>query len=174
MAITTSKYVPGVEGEAGTSVAVTVGAGTTVAVESQYIYDGDSSYWGVYFDFETGEFAQQGTGYTPQGITVDATPEIMSAWEAAKVAKKAAQQASAMRSCLVQAKREAEYEAATPRPGKTLKVVAGRKVPKGTVGECFYYGEGQWGYRVGMMVEGEKVWTAASNVEVVAKEMVSA
>lgn len=53
--------------------------------------------------------------------------------------------------------------------GQRVKVVKGRKVPVGTEGRCFWVGEGQWGWRVGLETdEGETHWTALSNVEAVA------
>ena len=52
--------------------------------------------------------------------------------------------------------------------GKVVKVVRGRKVPVGTVGEVFWVGESRWGYRVGLKDgEGNKHFTAETNVEVV-------
>lgn len=63
---------------------------------------------------------------------------------------------------------------------KTVKVVKGRKVPKGTTGKCFWIGvtsyakyADPWGLydsvRVGIKDEdGEVYWTAADNVEVIA------
>lgn len=73
------------------------------------------------------------------------------------------------------AAKAAAKEAATPRKGKTVKVVKGRKVPKGTVGTVVWYGEGKkYSYygsapmRVGLKdASGTVHWTAASNVEVV-------
>jgi hypothetical protein len=175
MAIVTSKYVPGVDGQPGKSVDVVVGVGTTVAQDSTYLGDGDSSYYGVYFDVESGEFKNCGTGYTPQGITVDATEEIQYAWMLQVAAKKAAGQAKAAAIRLQQDALDARYEAATPRKGKTVQVVRGRKIPKGTVAEVAWYGESQYGgYRVALLIDGEKVYTNASNVEVVQAEAVAA
>lgn len=63
--------------------------------------------------------------------------------------------------------------------GKTVKVVKGRKVPKGTIGECFWmgctdyskYGD-PWGIytriRIGIRdQDGGVHWTALDNVELV-------
>lgn len=72
----------------------------------------------------------------------------------------------------------AEYQAKVPAKGMTLKVVKGRKVPVGTVGECIWTGErsySQWqakygaaNLRVGIKdADGNVHWTDASNVEVV-------
>ena len=50
--------------------------------------------------------------------------------------------------------------------GQTVQVVAGRKVPLGTSGVCFWSGEGRYGWRVGFTTaDGETVWTDARNVE---------
>ena len=63
--------------------------------------------------------------------------------------------------------------------GKQIKVVKGRKVPIGTIGECFWMGScdyskygDQWGIyttvRVGLKTpDGQVYWTALNNVEVV-------
>ena len=62
--------------------------------------------------------------------------------------------------------------------GKTVRVVKGRKVPKGTVGVCFWIGQTDyskygdpWGiytcYRIGIRDNaGEVYWTALDNVVV--------
>jgi hypothetical protein len=65
--------------------------------------------------------------------------------------------------------RLAEQAAKTPALGKTLKVVRGRKVPIGTVGECCWIGPAfRKGLRVGIRtLSGDKVYTNADNVEVV-------
>lgn len=70
------------------------------------------------------------------------------------------------------ARAEREAEAAEPKKGRDVEVVRGRKVPLGTKGYVIWYGEGNWGPRVGIKVEGqdEPVWTAASNVRVVQPE----
>ncbi len=51
------------------------------------------------------------------------------------------------------------------RKGVTVEVIKGRKIPIGTRGVAFWVGEGGYGERVGMMVEGEKVYTALTNVK---------
>jgi hypothetical protein len=53
------------------------------------------------------------------------------------------------------------------RKGTAVVVARGRKVPKGTVGVVRWIGSGNWGYRVGIAVEGEDklVYTALSNVD---------
>lgn len=95
---------------------------------------------------------------------VDATPEVKALYEA----HLAVQEAEAK---LNEAKRyrARSLEAMkTPMKGRTIKVVKGRKVPVGTVGTCFYVGQGDYGMRVGLKTAaGETLWTAASNVEAV-------
>lgn len=71
---------------------------------------------------------------------------------------------------LIQAREEAKIA-----KGKMIKVVRGRKVPQGTVGECVWLGAGKsYSYydrgadRVGIKdSSGQVHWTAASNCEVV-------
>lgn len=50
--------------------------------------------------------------------------------------------------------------------GQTVEVTSGRKVPKGTRGEVFWVGEGNYGgYRLGLKeTDGTTHWTAATNV----------
>lgn len=49
--------------------------------------------------------------------------------------------------------------------GRSIKVVKGRKVPIGTVGNCFWSKYTKYGLRVGLMTaDGTKYFTAASNV----------
>lgn len=52
--------------------------------------------------------------------------------------------------------------------GKRVRVVRGRKVPRGTEGVVIWRGKSHWGgYRVGIKdAQGEVHWTAESNVEV--------
>lgn len=69
---------------------------------------------------------------------------------------------------LREARRKAELDRieAAPCQGALCRVVKGRKVPKGLVGECFWIGESAYGTRVGLKDEhGTVHWTAASNVE---------
>ena len=131
------------------------------------------------FDNETGSFksvflySDYGGSFTENKLTavVDATESILALYEAdqaVKAAQKALDRAQTVRE-------EALREARRPGRGKTLKVVSGRKIPKGTVGECTFYGEGRsfrpysqvnpW--RVGMKVGNDVVYTDAHNVEVV-------
>lgn len=129
----------------------------------------------VYTDEGNFEDRPVGDGET---YTIDAPAELVARWEEAK--KLAAEWAEVRKR--VAAKRAAEAaakrEAATPRVGKTVRVVRGRKVPRGLTGTVVWYGAGkQYGYygeppyRVGIKDEtGAVHWTDAKNVEVVVAE----
>lgn len=120
-------------------------------------------------------------GWTyPNGATVDATPEVLAAYAAYQARKAAA----------TKAYREAE-RAKLPEVGKVVKVVRGRKVPVGAVGQVFWTGPNQFassryehpmsrdlaravlGFdpklyaRIGIqLADGSRVFTASTNVEV--------
>lgn len=102
----------------------------------------------------------RGWSYPTLGSHVDATPAVQAEYE----------------TWLAEKRREAEAARAAelaraPGRGKTLKVVKGRKVPKGTVGVCIWVGNGTWGERVGIKdSQGTVHWTAMSNVEVVQRQ----
>ena len=98
---------------------------------------------------------------------VDASPEMIAAYMAHIAAEQAAAEKARRESEARRAAQRAEEERKAPRKGRTLRVVKGRKVPKGTEGVCFWVGESQWGKRVGMKVAGETVWVDAKNVEAV-------
>lgn len=62
---------------------------------------------------------------------------------------------------------EAERQYKIPTKGKLVRVFKGRKVPIGTEGRVFWYGENQWGFSCGIeLQDGKRVFTAAGNVEV--------
>lgn len=104
------------------------------------------------------EFAStRGWSYPCYGSYVDATPEVKAEYEAYELerSRKAAEE-------------RARVEMTTPRKGKTLKVVKGRKVPVGTTGVCVWIGDGRFGKRCGVKDSAGMVhWTALSNVGVV-------
>jgi len=55
-----------------------------------------------------------------------------------------------------------------PAHGRTIKVVKGRKVPVGTVGECVRVHDGEYGRRVQLRtIDGTMHWTAITNCEAV-------
>lgn len=133
--------------------------------------------YAVAFDNDSGEFKTvfltsdyPCSSGEKREATVDATEEVQALYEAHQAmneAKKALERAEARRE-------EALREVRCPSRGKTLKVVRGRKVPVGTVGECTWYGRGKgYGFREGemrvgiKMADGRVEYTAARNVEVV-------
>lgn len=105
------------------------------------------------------------------GANVDATPEVRA---------KAATFYTAL--ALAELKAKAAADALTPAKGKAVKVVKGRKVPKGTEGVVIWVGEGRYygpvprykngwstngGLRIGLKTaDGATHFTAASNVVV--------
>lgn len=115
---------------------------------------------------ETIEFAStRGWSYPCYGSSPDATPEVLAAYEAWEK-----DYAEKMRR-----EREAA-EAKLPKVGRTVRVVKGRKLPKGTTGRVFWYGADMYASRydvnpsprIGIELEtGEKVFTSGGNVEVV-------
>lgn len=143
-------------------------------------YD-DSDFYARVWDEESGtvkdiEYATTRGWTYGNSADIDATPEVVAKANAyyAKLA-------------LGRLKEAAAVAARTPAIGKTVKVVKGRKVPLGTVGEVFFYGEGAyfgpvprfksgaWSTKGTMRVgfktpTGVKFFTAASNVEVLDPE----
>jgi hypothetical protein len=96
--------------------------------------------------------------------TVDASRAVMAVYEAEQAVKEATEK-------LNEAKRYRARELAalkTPAPGRVVKVVKGRKVPVGTVGECTRMMEGHYGMRIQIRtLDGTTHWTSASNCEAV-------
>ena len=152
----------------------TTHVGVVLALGEMNGYD-DSDFYAVVWTgtgTERVEYASTRGWTYPNGAAVDATPEVLAAYEAHCEAARAARRAA-----------EEAAEAATPRKGRVVKVVRGRKVPKGTVGTVIWYGAGKdfgpkpryrggWTttppMRVGVKdASGTVHWTAASNVEVV-------
>jgi hypothetical protein len=113
-------------------------------------------------------------GWTyPNGASVDASPEDINAFyawqsEVTELAAKARREAAA-----AEAKARGEHVGR----GDHVKVVKGRKVPKGTEGEVFWVGKCKFSGRprIGFNgFDGETYWTAASNVEVVEADSAAA
>ena len=75
---------------------------------------------------------------------VDATPAVLALFEAHKAVSEAEAK-------LNEAKKYRAHELAAlkaPAPGRTIKVMKGRKVPVGTVGECVRVMQGDYGMRL--------------------------
>lgn len=134
----------------------------------------------------------RGWSYPCLGSRVDATPDTLAKYEAWRTKAQAERAAQTERERLA-------YEAKMPSIGKRIRVIAGRKIAKGTEAEVFWFGKkrdfGVYprnGYkshgremhafarslapyafdprqdmRVGLVVNGEKVFTDATNVEVI-------
>ncbi len=124
----------------------------------------DSDFYATVWDAKHGRTVEvtfaTTRGWTyPNHAEADATPEVVAAYQAWVLeCDKRRREAYAL------------AEARKPAVGKTLKVVRGRKVPIGTVGECCWVGAAYRGpgLRVGIrLLCGDKVYTDAKNVEVV-------
>lgn len=148
--------------------------GLVISTGEHNFYD-DSDFYAIVWDTETNapreiEYATTRGWTYANSATVDATPEILAAYKT--WCRKRDQK--------TQEARDAK-EIATPRAGKAVKVIKGRKIPRGTVAKVAWYGEGRiYGgsarqryatppMRVGLLINGERVFTDASNVEVTAQ-----
>ena len=132
-------------------------------------------YYAVIWDDETGAPKTVGQGNSEFGcefkIKVDATKATLKKYEAWKAADLIRREKAAEIRRVAEEKRRAEEAEANAerraravRKGVKVKVVKGRKVPKGTVGECFWEGGGQYGPRIGLKeADGTTHWTATSN-----------
>jgi hypothetical protein len=95
----------------------------------------DSDFWALVWNDEQGkperiEYASTRGWSYPNTATVDATPEVLAKYKA----------------YLAEQQRQGQVErercaAATPTKGKRVRVVKGRKVPVGTIGTVFWYGQ---------------------------------
>ncbi len=126
-------------------------------------YD-DSDFYAVVWNWEknsTERIIYASTrGWTyPNSASVDATPEVIAAYQAYCEKRRAEYE---------EMKRQEELK--RPSVGKTVRVVRGRKVPKGTTGKVVWYGEDRYHrgkMRVGMMVDGKRVFVDAEYCEVI-------
>ncbi len=154
---------------------VTFARGLVVGYEDHYLGDGDSTYSVIVWDPVDEKPVSFGLGYSNMArsehelIEYDAVPEVKaaySAWKAEQERKAAIEHRNAE---IAKQKYAEALEAATPKRGRRVLVVKGRKVPVGTEGVSFWYGQDKFGgFRVGIVKsDGSKVFTAASNVEVV-------
>ncbi len=163
-----------VKSEYGDRKYVTFGAGLVVGYGDTYLGDGDSVWYVRIWNPVTKKEDHIGMGYVNawpgnhENVEYDATPEVKAEWEAYKAEQEKIRQQKEREYAEADRKYRAEQEAKTPTRGKTVKVVKGRKVAKGLEGRVFWYGQTQFGYRVGIeLADGKKVFTATSNVEVV-------
>ena len=163
MAVTISHY----DRETGKSHSTVEHIGLVVNIGSTYIGDGDSHYWADVLNPETGQFETVGLGYTPAGAKVDAPADLQKIWDDLVAAKRASAMAANALSAYGRALQNEADDAERVKKGSWVKVVKGRKVPIGTVGQVKWEGDGQWGWRVLLSVEDgqQDVWTNGSNVE---------
>lgn len=131
----------------------------------------DSDFYAVVWNPEKGatervEYASTRGWTYPNNAVVDATPEVLEAFNVWSAANHAAAEAAAKLARDKALKEQIIAEAKVPRKGDKVVVVKGRKVKKGTEGECIWAGSGDWGPRVGLKdAAGTVHWMAAGNVE---------
>jgi len=138
--------------------------GATLSIREHNGYN-DSDFYATVWDDEKGvisiEYATTRAYTYDNWAKVDATDEVREKarrWQHDRVYELELEE---------QRERNVE-ESHQPMKGRMVRVVKGRKVPIGTTGEVFWFGEGTWGPRVGFHdADGETFWTAASNVEVI-------
>jgi hypothetical protein len=142
--------------------------GVVVSTREMNGYD-DSDFFATYLDGDTFREVEYATtrGWTYAAhASIDATPEVMARWV----------EYNRLCDCQARARREA-LEEATPRVGKRVKVVKGRKVPLKTewwvVSEearSFSHWQAKYGkpsVRLGLRSDsGIYAWTDSGNVEV--------
>jgi hypothetical protein len=111
------------------------------------------------FGGETSQWDVDGSGEVMVKYTAWRGDFLIAREKAAEIRKIADDKRSAE-----EAEANAKNRAHAVRKGGKVKVVKGRKVPKGTVGECFWEGGGQYGPRIGLKeADGTTHWTATSN-----------
>ena len=124
----------------------------------------DSDFYAVVWDAEKKcptkvEYASTRGWTYPNTATIDAPVEVLKAYETYLHNLR-----------VTRVRKKAEKEARTPRRGKDVKVVRGRKTPIGTEGVVIWLGECKFSgkARVGIKTPaGETHFTAGTNVEVV-------
>lgn len=163
-----------VTSEYGDRKYVTFGKGLVVGYGDTYLGDGDSVWYVRIWNPVTKTEGHISMGYVNawpgnhENVVYDATEEVKAEWEAWKAEQEKIRQQKEREAAERERKYRAEQEAKTPNRGKTVKVVKGRKVPVGLIGQVFWRGQTKYGYRVGIEVmDGVRIFVAESNVEVV-------
>lgn len=155
----------GVYGNTGPLYMKTTHRGLVLNTYERNGYD-DSDFYATVWNVEKGKpqdicyASTRGWTYA-NGAVIDATPEVRALYDA--YVEKQNQ---------VYREHKAAIEAATPKKGKVVKVVRGRKVPIGTQGTCIWVGPDKFArvrnaFRVGIATPTGTVFTAIGNVEVV-------
>lgn len=159
--------------ESGKSHTTVEHVGQVVKTGSTYLGDGDHTFWAIVFNPETGGFDQVHTGWW-QVSTIDAPAEVVEAYEGLQSAKLALVRAERAVEALVKAEEDKVWEDQRVRKGKVVKVVKGRKVPKGTIATVKVRCESNWGgYSLLLtLADGTEVWTNESNVEALVESTV--
>jgi hypothetical protein len=136
--------------------------GLVLDLHERNMYD-DSDFLAVVWNPEMGrtesvEYASTRGWSYPNHAGVDATEEVYDAWNAWRAAVSQ------------RAREEARWERLEqPRRGRLVRVISGRKVKVGLVGEVSWAGKGLYGDRVGIRDQsGHTEFTSAKNVEVIA------
>lgn len=155
---------------------VTFGRGLVVGYGDTYLGDGDSVWYVRIWNPVTKKEDHIGKGYVnaapwkDDAVEYDATPEVKADWETWKAEQQRIIDQKQRENDEADRKYRAEQELKTPRRGKVVRVVRGRKIPKGTEGRVFWYGRNNYGWGVGIeLADGSKVFTNPNNVEVIAQ-----
>jgi len=133
----------------------------------------DSDFYAIVWDEETQstksiEYATTRGWCYPNGASVDATDDVIEKAEAHQKQKD-----------FEAWKRRNEEKSRIPEKGRQVKVIKGRKIKQGSEGVVFWYGKGRVfsrsrfataPMRVGINIDGDKVFTDAGNVEVINPE----
>ncbi len=158
------KTVTDYPGSNGTLYMKTEYAGCILEVYEHNGYD-DSDFYAIAWDEKEDairriEYASTRGWSYPNSATVDATPEIRN-------------QALAhlRRAAIRESEAQNVRQSKEVKPDRLVRVVKGRKVALGTTGRVCWIGKMRYGaseqWRVGLMVDGQCVFTARNNCEVV-------
>jgi len=147
-----------------TTIAAALTNRTVVAIESQYLGDGDSSYYAVVIG--ENDYEHVGLGWDSRGASVNATASEVAAYAAYMAALHEEWYAKRLAR---EAQIEAENAAQRIVRGKLVLVARGRKVAKGTIGVVAWVGDSDWGTRVGLAIPGVDglTYTAIGNLDVI-------
>jgi hypothetical protein len=140
--------------------------GRVVGTETSY-YDGLTDHFAIVWNPETLTCTAH-TIYSTSKVQIDGPTLVVAFYKIAK-----AHEAATWAENREKARKESEAlaELTTIRTGKTVTVVRGRKVPRGTTGRVFWFGETKFGWSVGIeLANGNRVFTASSNVDIVQDE----
>ncbi len=100
---------------------------------------------------------------------VDAPAHVLAAYEASEARKARVMEARDEASRKAEADSEARKDLKEVKTGREVVVIKGRKVPVGTRGIVRWLGATEWGYRVGIAVQGQDklTYTSIQNCEAI-------